>query len=47
MTKMEWDPNDWEGRSRDHVDRNNRAFGYTVIIAIIVVGLLLITSIII
>jgi hypothetical protein len=44
---MNWDPNDWQGRTREQVERNNRVFGYSVIISIIVVAIALITSIII
>lgn len=44
---MNWDPNDWQGRTREQVERNNRVFGYSVIILIIVVAIVLITSIII
>jgi uncharacterized membrane protein YidH (DUF202 family) len=47
MSKMNWDPNDWQGRTREQVERNNRVFGYSVIILIIVVAIVLITSIII
>jgi type IV secretory pathway component VirB8 len=44
---MNWDPNDWQGRTREQVERNNRVFGYSVIISIIVVAIALITLIII
>ena len=44
---MNWDPNDWQGRTREQVERNNKVFGYSVIISIIVVAIVLIISIII
>lgn len=44
---MNWDPNDWQGRTREQVERNNKVFGYSVIVSIIVVVIALIISIII
>jgi hypothetical protein len=44
---MNWDPDDWQGRTRQQVERNNKVFGYSVIISIIVVAIVLIISIII
>lgn len=44
---MEWNSDEWQGRTKDHVERNNRVFGYTVIGMVIVIGLMLIISVII
>ena len=37
MSNMDWNPNDWQGRTREQVERNNKVFGYSVIMSIIVV----------
>lgn len=34
-----WNPNEWQGRSEKQVERNNKTFGYTIIL-----GVLLLTS---
>jgi uncharacterized membrane protein YidH (DUF202 family) len=42
---MNWNPNDWQGRTREQVERNNKVFGYSVIMSIIVVVIVLIVMI--
>jgi uncharacterized membrane protein YidH (DUF202 family) len=32
---MKWDNNGWQGRSKEQVERNNKVFGYSVIIAVV------------
>ena len=40
---MQWDRTDWQGRSKEQVDRNNKVFGIAIIgISIITTGLLII-----
>jgi|LakMenEpi03Aug12_release.lakeMendotaPanAssembly.Ray.scaffolds.fasta_scaffold344135_4 hypothetical protein len=40
---MKWDRNEWQGRSKEQVDRNNKVFGIAIIgISIITTGLLII-----
>jgi hypothetical protein len=44
---MNWDPDDWQGRTRQQVERNNKVFGYSIIMSIIVVVILVIVTILI
>jgi uncharacterized membrane protein YidH (DUF202 family) len=42
---MSWDPNEWQGRSKEQVERNNKVFGYSVIMSIILVVIVVIVLI--
>jgi type IV secretory pathway component VirB8 len=42
---MSWDPNEWQGRSKEQVERNNKVFGYSVIMSIIVAVIVVIVLI--
>jgi uncharacterized membrane protein YidH (DUF202 family) len=42
---MIWDPNEWQGRSKEQVERNNKVFGYSVIMSIIVTVIVVIVLI--
>lgn len=42
---MMWNKNDWQGRSKSQVDRNNRVFTYSIIISVIGIIILLIKTI--
>jgi hypothetical protein len=44
---MSWDPNEWQGRTKEQVERNNKVFGYSIIMSIIVVVILVIVTILI
>jgi hypothetical protein len=40
---MEWNRNEWQGRSEEQVRRNNKVFGMSIIISFIgITGLLII-----
>jgi uncharacterized membrane protein YidH (DUF202 family) len=39
---MEWNRNEWQGRSKEQVDRNNKVFGLSIIISFVVTTGLLI-----
>jgi hypothetical protein len=45
MSNMDWNPNEWQGRTREQVERNNKVFGYSVIMSIIVVVIVLVVLI--
>ena len=42
---MIWDPIEWQGRSKEQVERNNKVFGYSVIMSIIVTVIVVIVLI--
>lgn len=44
---MNWDPNDWQGRTRQQVERNNRVFGIMVIVGVAAIGIALLLTILI
>ena len=38
----EWNPNDWQGRSKQQVEKNNVVMGYTIIIGIVILFITLV-----
>jgi len=42
---MEWNPDDWQGRSEKQVEDNNKIFGITIISFILVLLVLLLMSV--
>ena len=42
MSDDNWNYDEWQGRSKKQVMRNNRVFGYTIIFGIFILMLLLI-----
>jgi hypothetical protein len=32
---MKWDNNDWQGRSKEQVERNYKVFGWSIVIVLI------------
>jgi hypothetical protein len=41
--KKDWDPNDFQGRSQRQVENNNKVFGMSIILSLVVItGLLII-----
>jgi uncharacterized Rmd1/YagE family protein len=43
---MKWDSDDWQGRSEEQVNRNNKVFGWSIVIVIIFGLILFLTTII-
>jgi uncharacterized membrane protein YidH (DUF202 family) len=40
---MEWDKNEWQGRRRDQVERNNKiTFYVTIILLLTILGILIV-----
>jgi hypothetical protein len=35
MDKEKWDSDEWQGRSKDKVEKNNKVFGYSILLTIL------------